>query len=155
MESVVWLHRVGLDNISGFMGRGMFAWVTAGFRTSHVPQLSIPELHERIISKNPLVIIDVRALSEYEVFHIENSIHIPVQDLRKRYEELDPEAEKVVICSTGHRSSMGCSILKQHGLSRVNNASGGMTGYNAAGFGPECPICALSWAGKVGRGGKP
>lgn len=155
MESVVWLHRVGLDNISGFMDGGMFAWVTAGFRTSHVPQLSIPELHERIISKNPLVIIDVRALSEYEVFHIENSIHIPVQDLRKRYEELDPEAEKVVICSTGHRSSMGCSILKQHGLSRVNNASGGMTGYNAAGFGPECPICALSWAGKVGRGGKP
>ena len=68
--------------------------------------------------------------------------------------ELDPEAEKVVICSTGHRSSMGCSILKQHGLSRVNNAAGGMTGYNAAGFGPECPICALSWAGKVGRGEK-
>jgi len=77
-----------------------------------------------------------------------------VQDLRKRYRELDPEAEKVVICSTGHRSSMGCSILKQHGFSRVNNAAGGMTRYNAAGFGPECPICALSWAGKAGKEGK-
>jgi len=36
-----------------------------------------------IISGNPLLIIYVRALSEYEVFHIENSIHISVQDLRK------------------------------------------------------------------------
>lgn len=154
LESVVWLHRVGLDNIAGFLDGGMFSWVTAGLRAAHVPQISIPELHEWAISGNPLVIVDVRANSEYETFHIENSINIPVQDLRKRYHELDPEAEKVVICSTGHRSSMGGSILKQHGLSRVNNAAGGMTGYNAAGFGPECPICALSWAGKAGKEGK-
>ncbi len=154
LESVVWLRRVGLDNISGFLTGGMFAWVTAGFRASHVPQLSIPELHEWILSENPLLIVDVRAPSEYEVFHIENSINIPVQDLRERYVELDPEAEIVVICSTGHRSSMGCSILKKHGFFRINNAAGGMTGYNAAGFGPECPICALSWAGKAGKEAK-
>jgi glyoxylase-like metal-dependent hydrolase (beta-lactamase superfamily II)/rhodanese-related sulfurtransferase len=154
LESVVWLRRVGLDNISGFLTGGMFAWVTAGLRASHVPQLSIPELHEWILSENPLVIVDVRAPSEYEVFHIENSINIPVQDLRERYVELDPEAEIVVICSTGHRSSMGCSILKKHGFFRINNAAGGMTGYNAAGFGPECPICALSWAGKASKAAK-
>ncbi len=155
LESAVWLHRVGLDNIIGFLDGGMFSWVTAGFRAAHVPQISIPELHEWITSGNPLVIVDVRASSEYETFHIENSIHIPVQDLRERYNELDPEAEKIVICSTGHRSSMGCSILKQHGLQGVNNAAGGMTGYNAAGLGPECPMCALSWAGKAGKEGRP
>jgi len=33
----------------------------------------------------------------------------------------------------------------------VNNAANGMTGYKAADFGPECPMCALSWAGKAGR----
>jgi glyoxylase-like metal-dependent hydrolase (beta-lactamase superfamily II)/rhodanese-related sulfurtransferase len=154
MEAAVWLRRVGLDNISVFLNGGMFAWVTAGLRASHVPQLSIPELHEWILSENPLVIVDVRAPSEYEVFHIENSINIPVQDLRERYVELDPEAEIAVICSTGHRSSMGCSILKKHGFFRINNAAGGMTGYNAAGFGPECPICALSWAGKAGKEAK-
>jgi hydroxyacylglutathione hydrolase len=154
LESVVWLHRVGLDNIAGFLNGGMFAWVTAGLRAAHVPQISIPELHEWTLNGNPVLIVDVRALSEYEIFHIENSINIPVQDLRERYTELDPKIEKVIICSTGHRSSMGCSILKQHGFSRVNNAAGGMTGYNAAGFGPECPICALSWAGKAGKEGK-
>lgn len=63
------------------------------------------------LSENPLVIVDVRSFSKYETFHIENSINIPVQDLRKRYTELDPEIWKVVICSTGHRSSMGCIFL--------------------------------------------
>ncbi|KKH45417.1 rhodanese-like domain-containing protein [Methanosarcina sp. 1.H.A.2.2] len=150
-KSAVWLCRVGLDSIVGFLSGEMFAWVTAGLRAAHVPQLSIPELYEGVRSKNPPVILDVRVPSEYESFHIEHAVNIPVQELRERHMELDPEAEYAVICSTGHRSGMGCSILKKHGFSRVNNTAGGMTGYNAAGFGPECPMCAISWAGKAGR----
>jgi hydroxyacylglutathione hydrolase len=77
-----------LDNIAGFLDGGTFAWVTAGLRTVHVPQISIPELYKWSIRGSPLVIVDVRAPSEYEVFHIENSNNIPVQELRKRYNEL-------------------------------------------------------------------
>lgn len=40
---------------------------------------------------------------------------------------------------------------KDNLFSRVNNVAGGMTGYNAAGFGSECSMCVLSWAGKAGR----
>ena len=136
-EAAEWLHR-------------MSAWVTSGLPTAHVPQLSIPELHARSRGE-PLVVLDVRAPSEYESFHIQYALNIPVPDLRTRYPELDPKGETVLICSTGHRSSMGCSILKQHGFERVYNAAGGMTGYNAAGYGPECPMCSLSWAGISGR----
>lgn len=150
-EAVVWLHRVGLDNVLGYLEGGMFAWVTSGLPTAHVPQLSIPELHARSREAEPLVILDVRAPSEYESFHIEYALNIPVPELRTRYSELDPKGDIALICSTGHRSSMGCSILKQHGFERVYNAAGGMTGYNAAGYGPECPMCSLSWAGKSGR----
>jgi rhodanese-related sulfurtransferase len=46
-----------------------------------------------------------------------------------------------VICNTGHRSSLGASILKQKGFKEVYNLAGGMTGYNAAGYGAECPMC--------------
>ncbi|MDD3043129.1 MAG: MBL fold metallo-hydrolase [Methanosarcinaceae archaeon] len=150
-KAACWLHRVGLDRIFGYLDGGMFAWVTAGLSTEHVPQLSIPELYARVLKDKPPVIVDVRASSEYEKFHMENALNIPVQDLRTRYTELDPEAETVLICSTGHRSSMGCSILKQHGFKKVCNAAGGMTGVNAAGFGPECPMCSLSWAGDLGK----
>ena len=47
----------------------------------------------------------------------------------------------ILICGTGHRSSLGCSILKQHGFKDVYNAAGGMTAYSASGFSPECPMC--------------
>ncbi len=150
-EAVVWLHRVGLDNVLGYLEGGTFAWVTSGLPTAHVPQLSIPEFHARSREAEPLLILDVRAPSEYESFHIEYALNIPVPELRTRYSELDPKGDIVLICNTGHRSSMGCSILKQHGFTRVYNSAGGMTGYNVAGYGPECPMCSLSWAGKSGR----
>jgi rhodanese-related sulfurtransferase len=90
-----------------------------------------------------MVLVDVRAPGEYESLHIEGAINIPVADLRTRYEELEPNAPTVLICSTGNRSSIGASILKQHGFKEVFNASGGMTGYSAAGYAPECPVCFL------------
>jgi rhodanese-related sulfurtransferase len=92
------------------------------------------------------VLVDVRSASEYEDFHIRNSINIPVHELRDRFTELDKESEIALICGSGKRSSMGCSILKQKGFHRVCNVAGGMTGYAAAGYGPECPMCALPWA---------
>ena len=119
--------------------------------TQHVPQLSVEELHMMGTGTREMVIVDVRAPSEYGDFHIQNSVNIPVADLRTRYSELDPEAETALICSTGHRSCTGTSILQQHGFTKVYNATGGMTGYNQAGYGPECPMCAISWAGFAGR----
>ena len=149
--AVVWLRRVGLDNVAGYLEGGMFEWATSGLPTQHVPQLSVEELHMLGAGTKEMVVVDVRATSEYEEFHIQNSINIPVADLRTRYSDLDPEAETALICSTGHRSSTGTSILQQHGFENVYNATGGMTGYNQAGYGPECPMCAISWAGFAGR----
>ena len=142
----MWLRRVGLDSVIGYLEEGMFGWVTAGLGTQHIIQISMVELHERITRGNELLVVDVRSSSEYDIFHIENSINIPVHELRERYTELDAEAEIVLICGSGHRSSMGCSILQQKGFKNLHNASGGMTGYAAAGYGPECPMCVLSWA---------
>ncbi len=146
LNANIWLRRVGIDNVAGYLEEGMFGWVTAGLETQHLIQISIVELHERSKEGSELLVVDVRSNSEYDKFHIENSINIPVNELRERYIELDKEAEIVLICGSGHRSSMGCSILQQKGFKNVYNASGGMTGYAAAGYGPECPMCVLSWA---------
>jgi len=83
----------------------------------------------------------VRAKREFENGHIDGAVNIPAPDLRKRYQVLDVRVPIVLICNTGHRSSLGASILKQKGLKEVFNLAGGMTGYNAAGYGPECPLC--------------
>jgi glyoxylase-like metal-dependent hydrolase (beta-lactamase superfamily II)/rhodanese-related sulfurtransferase len=141
-EAVVWLRRVGLDEVVGYLDDGMYAWAKSALPTGHVGQLSVEELHKMSASEQ-MVLVDVRALSEYEQLHIEGTINIPVADLRTCYEELSPDAPTVLICSTGHRSSLGASILKQHGFKDVFNAAGGMTGYSAGGYAPECPMCVI------------
>lgn len=140
-EVVVQLQRVGLDRTIGYLNGGMYEWAKAGLPMEHVPQLSADDLKRRITSGAAINLVDVRAKREYLTGHIEGSINIPAPDLRKRFNDLDPKVLTVVICNTGHRSSLGASILKQNGFKEVINLAGGMMGYNAAGYGPECPVC--------------
>jgi hydroxyacylglutathione hydrolase len=140
-EAAVWLRRVGLDQIVGYLEGGMYEWAKAGFPMEHIPQFSAEDLHKRITSGPKIGLVDVRGKKEYESGHIGGAVNIPAPDLRKRYQVLDVKAPIVVICNTGHRSSLGASILKQKGFREVFNLAGGMTGYNAAGYGPACPAC--------------
>jgi len=142
-EAAVWLRRVGLDRVVGYLDGGMFEWAKAGLHTGHVGQLSVEEIHQMSTGDRNMTVVDVRAPNEYQGFHIEGAVNIPAPDLRERYSELDPTMPTVLICSTGHRSSLSASILKQHGFRDVFNGAGGMTAYGAAGYGPECPVCVI------------
>lgn len=140
-EAVIQLRRVGLDRTIGYLDGAMYEWAKSGLVTQHVCQLSAEELKRRMTEGPPVTLVDVRAKREYMTGHLEGSINIPVADLRKRYQELNPEVPIAVICNSGHRSSLGASLLKMRGFKEVSNLAGGMMGYNAAGFGPECPVC--------------
>ena len=140
-EAAVWLKRVGLDRAVAYLDGGLFRWAVEGLPLSHVGQLSAEELYMMANKGEQMVLIDVRAPREYESGHINGAINIPVADLRTRYKELDKNKPIVLICSTGHRSSLGASILKQRRFKNVYNVAGGMTGYSAAGYAKECPIC--------------
>ena len=143
-EAVVHLRRVGLDRTIGYLDGGMYEWGKAGLPAEKVEQLSVEKLNQRITSGSKVTLLDVRAKREFMTGHINGAINIPFPDLRKRYGELDSALPVLVICNTGHRSSVATSILKQHGFKDVSNVAGGMTGYNAAGLGPECPVCVAS-----------
>jgi hydroxyacylglutathione hydrolase len=140
-EAVIGLRRVGLDRAIGYLDGGMFEWAKAGLSTSHICQLSAEQLHKRITTGQAVTLLDVRTKGEFQAGHIEGAINIPFPDLRKRYGELDPKASTVVICNTGHRSSLGASLLKQHSFEDISNVAGGMTGYGATGLEADCPLC--------------
>lgn len=140
-EAVVHLRRVGLDRTIGYLDGGMYEWAKAGLPSERVEQVSVEILTQRITGSSKVMLLDVRANREFMAGHINGAINIPFPDLRKRYGELDSTAPVLVICNTGHRSSIATSILKRHGFKVVSNVAGGMTGYNAAGLGPECPAC--------------
>ena len=133
-EASVWLRRVGLDRVCGFLDGGIQGWCSAGYETASIELLSPARFHERLLSDRTLEVVDVRTKAEYDDVHIERAAHLPVADLRTRYSEFAPDSPIALICSDGHRASLGASILKQHGFASVTNVAGGMTGYLAAGL---------------------
>jgi hydroxyacylglutathione hydrolase len=149
-EAVVWLRRVGLDKTVGCLEGGMFAWATAGLPMEHICQLSIEELRGLTTEGDGMTLVDVRAPREFESNHISGAVNIPVADLRSRYKELSKDKPLALICSTGHRSSLGASILKQRGFKEIYNVAGGMTGYSAAGYSSECPVCVAPHVPRFG-----
>lgn len=137
----VWLRRVGQDHIAGYLDGGMAAWVTSGYKTNHVAQISAEDLHVMVTGSSTFVLLDVRAPGEFEDGHIEGAINIPVADLRERYTELKKEDAIILVCSSGNRSSLGVSIMRREGFKNLYNVAGGMTGYSAAGYAKRCTVC--------------
>ena len=57
---------------------------------------------------------------------IPGSTLIPLGELPKRLDELDPNDEIVMHCKMGGRSAKACDLLKQNGFKKVRNMKGGI-----------------------------
>lgn len=86
----------------------------------HIPPDQIGE-----IGRSPLF-LDVRTRGEYLRGHIPGCIHIYLDELRSRLDEIPRDREVVVYCLTGYRSYIGCRILMQRGFRKVYNLTGGV-----------------------------
>ena len=88
------------------------------------------ELKGRLEAGERPVLLDVREPWEFELARIEGSKLIPLSQLEERFTELDPDAETVVICHHGNRSSYVNQALKRAGFERVSNLEGGLDAYS-------------------------
>jgi CRP-like cAMP-binding protein/rhodanese-related sulfurtransferase len=59
--------------------------------------------------------LDVRLPSEFQNFHIEGAVNIPLYFIRLRFNQIDMNTPYVVCCDTGRRSSAGAYILSERG----------------------------------------
>jgi len=73
-----------------------------------------------------LKIVDVREPNEYQINRIPGSVLIPLGDVPKRQNELDPNDEIVVHCKMGARSAKAADFLRSVGFKRVLNLKGGI-----------------------------
>ena len=71
------------------------------------------------------VVLDVRTLEENQACALPYSLNIPVQQLRDRLAELDPDRPVYVYCRSGFRSYLAYRILKGSGFPNVATLSGG------------------------------
>src|SRR5258706_1533360 len=84
------------------------------------------ELKQRLDRGDKLTIVDVREPNEYQINRIPGSVLIPLGEIPRRYAELDPDEELVVLSKMGSRSAKAADFLKSVGFKQVLNLKGGI-----------------------------
>ena len=80
-------------------------------------------------SINP-IILDVREKWEYDICHIENSVHIPMGKITEKKDELYHNDMIIVVCHHGVRSRMVAKYLDANGFTNIINLSGGVDAWS-------------------------
>jgi rhodanese-related sulfurtransferase len=75
------------------------------------------------------VLLDVREPWEWDLCHLPGAILIPMHELPARVEELNKDAETVVICHHGIRSFHAARYLETVGFGDLINLSGGVAAW--------------------------
>ena len=72
------------------------------------------------------VLLDVREPWEFHTCRLPASLHVPMRTLPARINELERDADTVVICHHGARSMQVGYFLEHQGFTRVHNLAGGV-----------------------------
>ena len=89
-------------------------------------ELTPVELRQRLDQREPLVLLDVRQDWETRLCRLDNAVHIPIEEIELRSDELDPAAETVVYCHQGVRSAAVAEYLRGLGFTNARNLAGGL-----------------------------
>jgi adenylyltransferase/sulfurtransferase len=92
-------------------------------------EISVEELKRRLDAKEEVFILDVREPHEYQICNLNGHL-IPLNDLPKRMNELDPDREVVVHCKMGGRSAKAVEFLHKSGFTKAKNLTGGILAWS-------------------------
>ena len=107
----------------------------AGYVACNVYDGLMPTITWRDLAEQKLpegTLIDVRTLQEFTEGAIPNAIHIPVDELRERLDEIPEDKPIYLYCGVGLRGYVALKILTQSGFKNVYNLSGGYRTYATA-----------------------
>ena len=71
----------------------------------------------RILRADPAdtVVVDVRRDDEWVTGHVKGAIHIPIDDLADRFDQVPQDKKLLFICAAGVRSGLACEIAASMG----------------------------------------
>ncbi len=89
------------------------------------------DISKRMRNQNNMLLLDVRTEPERKREHIKGSVHIPLNQLRKRAQELEKYKNKEIVCycRSGNRSLNAAVFLQKHGFN-ASNLKGGIAAWN-------------------------
>jgi len=89
-------------------------------------EITPQELKARLDAREGPVLLDVRQDWETKLCRLPNAVHIPIEEIELRTDELDPGNEIIVYCHQGVRSAAVAEFLRGLGFGRVRNLAGGL-----------------------------
>lgn len=112
----------------------MTGYVIENILEKTVDQIHWDEALVQASSDANTLILDTRTQAEYDNGHLEDMInpvlHIPIDELRDRIDEIPRNKVLLVHCASGIRSYIACRILRQKGFT-CKNIAGGYNFYQA------------------------
>ena len=133
-EAKTRLGRIGFDHTAGYLEGGMQALALRPDLVRRTERLDPATLDQELRSPDPSVVLDVRSPGERKTKHIENSLHVPLNHLSERLQEVPRGRRVVVQCASGYRSSIGASLLRLQGIDNVTDLAGGINAWEASGL---------------------
>lgn len=116
-----------------------------------VPTLSPQQVFDRVQAHQPMLLIDVRELPEWQEAHITGSQLIPLPRFFQRRLNLPPDRDVVFLCRSGRRSRQVVGMLRDQGWTNVYNMRGGIIRWRSA----ELPLVTSPKPPENGNDGAP
>lgn len=129
--AIIRLARIGYDNVKGYLAGGMLVWVSAHESVDAIRTITVDELKTNF-SSSDFKLLDVRRKNEFDTEHLPDTIHIPLDQLSSRMNELDKHEHYAVCCAGGYRSMIASSILQKNGFDTIINIDGGIAKIKSA-----------------------
>ncbi len=86
------------------------------------------------LQAGPLQLVDVRNDDEVARGVISGSVHIQLNSLPMRWNELKDEIPIVFYCHSGVRSAHACAYMVEQGFTQLYNLQGGILAWGKAGL---------------------
>ncbi len=107
----------------------------AGFAAENILNNDVKIVHWyelQSLQEREIFLLDVRTREEFDLDTIDGAVNIPVDELRKRIDEVPQNKKVIVFCSVGLRGYVACRILMQHDITEAYNLTGGYKTYQHA-----------------------
>jgi adenylyltransferase/sulfurtransferase len=98
--------------------------------TAGVPTLTVGELDARRRRGEPLDLVDVREVHEWEIGRIEGARLAPLSRFADALKTFDSAQDVVLYCRSGVRSAKAVKVLQEAGFRRVWNLDGGILAWS-------------------------
>ena len=109
----------------------LLSYVRKILNSRKVVHLDAEEVKKKLKNSGEILLLDVRTEPERKSGHIKGSVHIPLNQLRRRKQELDKYKNKEIVCycRSGNRSLNAAAFLQKYGFN-ASNMKGGINAWN-------------------------